>query len=67
MLDSICGTFTYNLLNNDGSALDTSLYTFTLGALANPHTLSIYTTLISKVNNYVLKLEAYQGTYTVNK
>jgi hypothetical protein len=32
MSDTICGAFTYSMTNSDSTAIDTSVFTFTLGS-----------------------------------
>jgi hypothetical protein len=64
MSGTICGAFIYSITYSDGSAIDTSVFTFNS---AGSMTLNTYTTLTSKVNNYALQITGQQGAYTVNK
>jgi hypothetical protein len=43
MTNTICGTFTYTATNNNGSPIDSTVFTFTPGTGASASTLDIYT------------------------
>ena len=55
----VCGPFTYNLSNADNTAYDTSVFTFD----GTTPKITIYSTLVSKINTYNLKLTGTLGSW----
>jgi hypothetical protein len=56
MSNTICGALTYSMTNSDSTAIDTSVFTFTLGSSGAANILVISTTNIAKVGSYSLVL-----------
>jgi hypothetical protein len=56
MSSTICGAFAYTVTNNDGTAIDASVFTFTLGSGTDPNTFSISTSNTAKVGVYTIIL-----------
>jgi hypothetical protein len=66
MLNSICGDFTYTATNNDGSAINSSIFTFTGGVITTASILTFVTTNPALAGIYLIKVSGHQGTYTSN-
>ena len=56
----LCGPWSFDMLNSDGSALDTSIFTLD----TNLNTLSVYTEAVNDAGKVVtIQLVAWQGGY----